>query len=272
MLKCLAIIALLLSTTAVFSEQRAALVIGNDNYDHLPDLTKAVNDARAMGTAFSDLGYDVTTGTDLNLKSLSAIVQKFSASLSKDSTAVVYVASHGLSVAGTQYFVPIDVSESAAKLLEELLASSVNFDGFLEELGKSKASNLVVIFDSCRNNPFQKATRSLSQVSDYKKNIALMFSSAPGACPFESVNSADTSPTSPFVRFLVEELKNPGVTLAAINSKIRLRLFETGLDQQPWYQESSTSEIILNPNRQAESLPTQFLCGSKTATQFSASI
>ena len=121
MLRFFSIAALLLSTTAAFSEQRLALVIGNDNYDNLPDLKKAVNDAKTMGDVFKELGF--------------------------------------------------------------------------------------------------------------------------------TVSSADTSPNSPFVRFLVEELRKPAAPLSKISNKVRLQMYNTGLNQQPWYQESSTSEIILHPQR-----------------------
>ena len=208
MLKSLAIVGLLLTSVAAHAEQRAALVVGNDNYDHLPDLTKAVNDAKAMGATFKDLGYQVTIGTDLNHKSWLDLVQKFTSSLEKDSTAVVYIAGHGLNVGGTQYIVLTDAPEIAPKAsAETFLASAINFDVFLQALGKTQASTLLIIFDSCRNNPFDRAAESLSQITDIKQNMAMMFSASPGSCPFETVGSADTSTTSPFVRILIEELQ-----------------------------------------------------------------
>src|SRR5215831_14703017 len=48
----------LLSAPAL-AEKRIALVIGNDRYDGLPALQKAVNDARAVGERFARLGYEV---------------------------------------------------------------------------------------------------------------------------------------------------------------------------------------------------------------------
>jgi uncharacterized caspase-like protein len=243
-----AIAALLLTTTAAFSEQRLALVIGNDNYEHLPDLTRAVNDANAMGDVFKELGFTVTKGTDLDKKSWSDMAQNFASALEKESTAVVYVASHGLNVSGVQYVAPVDVPESAAKgTVDDMLASSINFDEFLDALGTTQAKTLIVIFDSCRNNPFKKHTRGLGKTSDTRQDVAILFSAAPGACPFESVNSADTSPNSPFVRFLVEELRKPPASLSKISSKIRLDIYNTGLDQQPWYHEGSSGEITLHP-------------------------
>ena len=247
MLKSLAVIALLLSTTAAHSEQRLALVIGNDNYEYLPNLKKAVNDAKTMAEVFKELGFTVTTGTDVSRQSWSSIAMKFAASLEKDSTAVVYVASHGLSVAGVQYIAPVDVPEYATKgTVDDLLASSVNFDEFLEFIGTTSAKTLIVIFDSCRNNPYDKNSFGAAKISAIKQDMAVMYSAAPGACPFETVNSSDISPTWPFVRILAEELRKPAKPLASVGLKLRLELHKTGLGQQPWFHESGKTEITLH--------------------------
>jgi hypothetical protein len=50
------------------AEKRVALVIGNDRYANLPDreqLRKAVSDARAVGAALWQIGFDVISGEDL---------------------------------------------------------------------------------------------------------------------------------------------------------------------------------------------------------------
>ena len=39
--------------------KRVALVIGNNDYDSVTDLQKAVNDARAMGEALESVGFEV---------------------------------------------------------------------------------------------------------------------------------------------------------------------------------------------------------------------
>ncbi len=248
MLRFFAIAALLLSTGMAAAEQRLALVIGNDNYENLPDLKKAVNDAKTMGEVFKELGFTVTTATDVSRQTWSAIAMKFAASLEKDSTAVVYVASQGLSVAGVQYIAPVDVPEHAVKgSVDDLLASSINFDEFLEFVGTTSAKTLIVFFDSCRNNPYDKNSSGVAKVSTIKQDMAVMYSAAPGACPFETVSSTDTSPNSPFVRILAEELRKPAAPLGKIGSKVRLGMYNTGLNQQPWYNETGKTEIILHP-------------------------
>jgi Caspase domain len=44
------------------AEKRVALVIGNNDYKHVPKLQKAVNDARTMGDTLKQLGFSVMIG------------------------------------------------------------------------------------------------------------------------------------------------------------------------------------------------------------------
>ena len=52
-------VCLVLAATPAIAAKRLALVFGNDVYDELPHLRKAVNDANAMRDALAGLGYEV---------------------------------------------------------------------------------------------------------------------------------------------------------------------------------------------------------------------
>ena len=56
--------------------QRTALVIGNSNYEQGP-LRNPVNDARSMGSALKDLGFDVTLNFNLSLRQMDEAVCAF---------------------------------------------------------------------------------------------------------------------------------------------------------------------------------------------------
>jgi hypothetical protein len=47
------------------AEKRVAVVIGNDRYANLEQLQKAANDARAVGAALQQIGFDVIAGENL---------------------------------------------------------------------------------------------------------------------------------------------------------------------------------------------------------------
>ena len=59
-----AVIAILLGIVPVRAEKRVALVVGNERYANLLDreqLRKAVNDARAVGDALRQIGFEVVS-------------------------------------------------------------------------------------------------------------------------------------------------------------------------------------------------------------------
>src|SRR5882672_7434157 len=74
-----AVIAVFLVTwpTPSLAQKRVALVVGNDAYQNLPadqQLQKAVNDARAVGSALARLGFEVIRGENLGRQ---ALIDKF---------------------------------------------------------------------------------------------------------------------------------------------------------------------------------------------------
>ena len=58
-------------------EKRTALVIGNGDYQNARKLVNPVNDATDMAAALREVGFDVISGTDLNLKQMNDKVRDF---------------------------------------------------------------------------------------------------------------------------------------------------------------------------------------------------
>jgi hypothetical protein len=61
-------VALICAVAPANADKRVALVIGNDRYANLAaneQLQKAVNDARAVGGALKQIGFDVISGENL---------------------------------------------------------------------------------------------------------------------------------------------------------------------------------------------------------------
>ena len=67
----------------VFSQNRYALVIGNNNYQDsgISNLTNPVNDATDVAEALRELGYSVTLRTNAGLRDMLGAVRDFTASL-----------------------------------------------------------------------------------------------------------------------------------------------------------------------------------------------
>src|SRR5262245_50145513 len=69
--------------------QRTALVIGNGNYEQGP-LRNPANDARAMGNALKDLGFDVTLHLNLNLRRMDEAVRGFGQKIKNGGVGLFY--------------------------------------------------------------------------------------------------------------------------------------------------------------------------------------
>src|SRR5690242_16144348 len=63
--------------TPAYAAKRVALVIGNNDYKSVPKLQKAVNDARAMGDALKQLGFNVMVAENLNRQQFSEALLTF---------------------------------------------------------------------------------------------------------------------------------------------------------------------------------------------------
>src|SRR4051794_648876 len=79
------------------SEHRLALIVGNDTYQVTP-LRNAVNDARAVGGALRELGFDVTQLSDMNLQAFDRAVNDLSARIQPNDVVVFFYAGHGLQI------------------------------------------------------------------------------------------------------------------------------------------------------------------------------
>ena len=149
-------LAMMLATNAARAEKRVALVVGNSNYQTVPQLPNPSRDATAVAKMFRDAGFD-TVDTLINVGNLEfkRAIRKFETIADQADIAVVYYAGHGLEIGGVNYLIPVDArlasdrdAEDEAIPLERLVSSA---DG-------AKRLRLIVL-DACRDNPFVKAMR-----------------------------------------------------------------------------------------------------------------
>jgi uncharacterized caspase-like protein len=95
------ILALLTVASPAEATNRVALVIGNDAYENVPQLQKAVNDADAVAAELSKLGFDVVKAQDVGRRAMSRALVELEGKISPGDTALVYFAGHGFAIDGT---------------------------------------------------------------------------------------------------------------------------------------------------------------------------
>ena len=95
------------------AEKRAALVIGNGDYQHADKLANPVNDARRMRDTLVRLRFEVVFGENLDKRAIERSIARFAGTAQDADVALVFFAGHGATFGDTPYVVPVDAQFSS---------------------------------------------------------------------------------------------------------------------------------------------------------------
>ena len=229
--------------------KKFALVIGNANYGgSMRNLKNPVNDAKLMTESLTKLGFQVRQFIDLDRAGLSHAVSAFSESLPQGATALVFYAGHGMQVGGFSYLVPIDMPITSEQSVP-LRAFPVRT--LLEQMSAAKSVVNVLVFDACRDNPFQPpppvqyrnfANLGLAPIQA-PRGTMVAYSTAPGQLAADGKDS-----NSVYTAALAKVIRVPGLSLEDIFKKVGYEVRKkTSDDQIPWFESSLTEEYFLLP-------------------------
>jgi hypothetical protein len=250
-------LALLLPATPAHAVKRVALVIGNDAYENVPALQKAVNDAHAMGEELTKLGFDVVSAQDVGRRAMSRALVELENKVGSGDTVLIYFAGHGFAVEDTNYLLPVDVP--AAGPGEEGLVRDASFaaSGLSDRLQEKGAATVILILDACRDNPFAlKGKRSIGLIRgltrmDPAEGMFVLFSAGQGQSALDRLGDADTNPNSVFTRTLLQEMDQPGQSMVQIakrtQSKVRELAAKVDHVQVPAYYDQIVGDLYLAP-------------------------
>jgi uncharacterized caspase-like protein len=148
---------LLTAVAPARAEKRVALVIGNNDYRNVPKLQKAVNDARTMGDTLRQLGFSVMVAENQNRQQFSETLLAFDKAIEPGDTAFFFYAGHGFEIAGQNFLLPTDVPAATEGQEDLVRDASVLADRIVERLQNKRARTSILVFDACRNNPFERS-------------------------------------------------------------------------------------------------------------------
>jgi hypothetical protein len=221
--------------------RKIALAIGNAAYPKWP-LVNPTNDARDIGAVLQELGFDAEVVLNANLKTLEQAVDRFVGKLLPRDVALFYYAGHGVQLSGENYLVPVDfnardeadakyVAYSASRLHDRMAATGATLN--------------IVILDACRNNPF-RTSRSASAglaAMNSGRGAFIAFSTAPG----KTANDNPSGRNGLFTASLVETLRQPGLSLDQVFTRVRQRVYEASSEEQlPWTASSVIGDFYFN--------------------------
>jgi Caspase domain len=250
-------IAVLGLTEPAHAAKRVALVIGNNDYKNVPKLQKAVNDARAMGDTLKQLGFRVMVAENQTRQGFSQSLLAFDASIEKGDTAFFFFAGHGFEIAGQNYLLPTDVPAASEGQEELVRDASILADRIVERLQNREARTAILVFDACRNNPFERAgTRAvaggggLAPMTTLPEGVFSVFSAGPRQTALDRLSENDNNPNSVFTRTFAKELLQPGENLVQVAQRTRRVVSELAESvshkQVPVYFDQMVDDVFLN--------------------------
>jgi uncharacterized caspase-like protein len=240
-----------------YAEKRVALVIGNNDYKNVPKLQKAVNDARTMGDTLKQLGFTVMVAENQNRQAFSETLLAFDRAVGPGDTAFFFYAGHGFEIAGQNFLLPTDVPAATEGQEELVRDASVLADRVIERLQNKKVRTAILVFDACRNNPFERSgTRAvaggggLAPMTQLPEGVFSVFSAGPRQTALDRLSNDDANPNSVFTRTFAKELTEPGMNLVQVAQRTRRLVSEMAETvhhkQIPVYFDQMVDDVFLN--------------------------
>ena len=249
--------ALLTLAAPAHAEKRVALVIGNNDYKNVPKLQKAVNDARTMGDTLKQLGFSVMVAENQTRQAFSQTLLQFDATIQPGDTAFFFFAGHGFEIAGQNYLLPTDVPAATEGQEELVRDASILADRVVERLQRRGTRTAILVFDACRNNPFERSgTRAvaggggLAPMTQLPEGVFSVFSAGPRQTALDRLSNNDDNPNSVFTRIFAKELLKPGDNLVQVAQRTRRVVSEmadtVSHKQIPVYFDQMVDDVFLN--------------------------
>src|ERR1700755_3088975 len=239
------------------ASKRVALVIGNNDYKNVPKLQKAVNDARTMGETLRQLGFNVMVAENQTRQAFSETLLAFDAAVGPGDTAFFFYAGHGFEIAGQNFLLPTDVPAAGEGQEELVRDASVLADRIIERLQNKNVRTAILVFDACRNNPFEHSgTRALAgggglaPMTQLPEGVFSVFSAGPRQTALDRLSNNDDNPNSVFTRTFAKELAQPGANLVQVAQRTRRLVSEMAETvhhkQIPVYFDQMVDDVFLN--------------------------
>lgn len=248
------ICAILLTPTFGFA-RNVALVVGNDDYQHLPPLAVAVSDAQAHCDHLRNVRQFevVQCHYDVSKADFDRALLDFLRQLQRGDTAMVVFSGHGVQLNPTDpktvFLIPTDLDRADLEPgLEEfsLRQSAIQFDEVRAAVRSRDVRLSVFVLDNCRDNPLAGVSTRTLGLADGLGNVPadrgefIFFSASEGETAFDRIEDSDAN--SPFTTAFLNAFQ-PNVPLTtvanAVERSVLLATRQAGLQpQRPRYDDN----------------------------------
>jgi hypothetical protein len=259
MRRCIAVLALVFAATVLAlpaqAQNRLAFIVGNDSYQNIDALKKAVNDARAMAQGLQRLGFQVVLGENLKRREFIERFNTFENSVRAGDTVFLFYSGHGVELDGANYLIPTDAPRVAAQQQSLLKDESISTDNIIQRLKARGTKSQIIVLDACRENPFRQAggrsvggARGLAPTQT-PGGVFVIYSAGVGEVALDRLSDNDTDPNSVFTRSFLPLLTDPAQSLVSVAKETRLRVKSLastiGMTQSPAYYDEIDGDLFL---------------------------
>jgi Caspase domain len=241
--------------TPADAQRRLALVVGNNDYQNVPALKTAVNDARAMSKSLEKLGFTVSIVENATRRTMATRLSEFNQTIKPDDQVLFFFAGHGFEIRGTNFLLPTDVpaaQEGQDGLVKDM---AIEVQQVIDRVTERGAKTTIVVLDACRDNPFeQPGTRSIRGSAGLApltppEGVFVVFSAGAKQGALDRLAVNDPVQNSVFMRYFLPELETPGLTLVQIAKRTQARVKTAAAtikhDQTPAYYDQIVGDVIL---------------------------
>jgi formylglycine-generating enzyme required for sulfatase activity len=200
------------------------LLVGNQAYQHLPEVKTAVNDVRALDSAFRQLGF--APSVLINLASQTEQTEKldaFAATVGPSDVVLFYYAGRGTGDGDADFLFPLDYDLGD-------MADGIEFHAYSigRLIGNLKtAQGRIIILDASHPVPGSHESTGLVALT-VDRGTAIMFSTALNKA---SLPEGADATTSAFAQSFMAALKKPGLTLQQFFDNVSNAVYSAGSDQ-----------------------------------------
>jgi hypothetical protein len=237
--------------------RRIAIVIGNDRYEHLPVLQKAVNDARAVGAALVKVGFEVIRVENATRRVMNQKLAELTGKIERGDTVFFFFAGHGVEIKSANYLLPVDTPAAREGQESLITAEGIPADNVIERLQEAGAKISLLVLDACRDNPFKKAgsrgvggSRGLAPING-PRGVFVLYSAGYGEAALDRLSDSDPNPNSVFTRSLVPVLAKSGITVQEIakltQAEVNRLAATVNHSQMPAYYDQILGQFSLVP-------------------------
>ncbi|MBS1530282.1 MAG: caspase family protein [Bacteroidetes bacterium] len=227
-----------------------ALVIGIDDYETLPKLENAVNDATEVADALEKLGFIVDKAINLSLDEFHQRIDRFDSDLKGFDVGVVFFAGHGFQQEGINFLAGKEFIPGSTFIMKK---DGVTLDDVIEKMRVSGVETKIIILDACRKE-FQDGTRGIasnSLVSVFApKGTLIAFSTSPG----EGAKDGEGQKHSHYTSAFLTHIKDEHIPIEEFFKRVRTTLSTaTNGKQTSWEHTSLIGQFKFNNGKMRHS-------------------